>query len=78
MPKATPKKTKKPEVKIDKDEIKKKFIKASDEVVKKANWLKKKFDDADVDTRRKIVAGLSAAAAALVVLSKIGKSKKKQ
>lgn len=78
MAKETQKNKKQSEVKIDKDEIKKKLKKASDEVMKKVDFLKKKFDDADPEAKKKIVAGLSTVAAGLVLLAGFKKHKKKK
>ncbi|MBN2885001.1 hypothetical protein JXE04_03690 [Patescibacteria group bacterium] len=68
----------KDQIKISKDEISKKLKKVSDEVVSKVNLLKQKFDDTDPATKKKIVAGVSAAAAVLVLLAGIGKHKGKK
>lgn len=69
-------KSKKEEKKVD--YVKKNLKKASDEVVEKVNWLKDKFDESDPATKKKIVAGLSAAAAGLVVLAGLNKRKEKK
>ncbi|MDD2680982.1 MAG: hypothetical protein PHE20_02635 [Patescibacteria group bacterium] len=77
--KVSPVKVEKKEIiKIDTDEISKKLKKASDEVVKKVDLLRKKFDNTDVETKKKIVAGISAAAAVLVLLAGVKKLKGKK
>ncbi|NCB20540.1 MAG: hypothetical protein EOM88_01265 [Clostridia bacterium] len=55
--------------------------KISDDASTKIDDLKKKFNQVDVDTKNKIVAGLSVVAAGLVVLagvSKVNRNRKKR
>jgi uncharacterized coiled-coil DUF342 family protein len=66
------------QIKTSKDEISKKLKKVSDEIVGKVNLLKQKFDDTNPSTKKKIVAGISVAVAALVVLAGINKRKAKK
>lgn len=77
MTKETVKNSKSKEEKDKAEEIKKKLKKAGDEVVDKVNWLKKKFNEADSETKKKIVAGISTAAASLVVLAGLKRKNKK-
>lgn len=56
-----------------KDVAKDKVTEVVNQVSSKAKELKNKFEKADPDTKKKIVAGLAAVAATLVALSKMKK-----
>lgn len=60
------------------DIAKEKLEKITNEVIAKSKELKDKFNKADNNTKRKIIAGLSALAAGLLTISSIKKHAKKR
>lgn len=79
--KSTTKSTKAPKKVIKKsnqDIAREKIDKMADEVTTKAKELKVKFEKVDPDTKKKIAAGLTAAAGTLMALSKLKKHSDKK
>ena len=77
MQKEVKKAVKKAVKKENKDEVKMSLKKASDDVIKKVNSLKNKLEKVDPGTRKKIIAGVSAAAAGLAIIAGVNKHMKK-
>lgn len=61
-----------------KDEFKQMLKKVSDDATAKIDYLKKRFDKVDTNTKNKIITGLSVVVAGLVVLAGVKKAKKKR